>query len=861
MDPVSGPARGISSSSALGSGNGPVRGSGHVNGTQGRTNGLVNGIGRTNGLVNGVGRTNGLVNGIGRTNGLTNGGRPRDARSARPLFRSVTQRDFRAAYGIIGGSVAIMLIFSFLLGTQVPAPPPFAFAVDGNFGEWRHMPLNSDPAGAGPPQTDLLAYAVHAEAGQLFVYGKTRGPLFEGPTMSSVFVLIHDPNRTGYNAPEIDAEFVAEIWGWNGTLQGSLLRQWNGAADQDNASALQPIGSFPAIAVGDEFELALDRNEIGFDPALLAVVAARASDILDVGAIVGLSPGALAVDETVLTSVLSGPTPVLQLKFRALATDIRVNSVSFDLVGGGTVLGLPLPFLVAAGQEANQTVILDPGSLPAGQFITMRVSRVDAVTTSNGTAVPATISGPEARVYVQTLPLGKTIDGVFNDWANTTPDPDDPLPDNLDILASAMSIPSSGYFYVRTQGEILAGSILPERRLPILQQNGSVPSPPIPLPRKAGVDILRAYIETDRGNVTGQSIGGIVANRMVEVTGRLGRVRSVSSFAWNSTMSTWDRLPELPNVASVATQIEASVSASFLGPVLNPRAVFAMSDWSRTWDITDVPIRSNAPSLMGSPGPLHATPPDEISATLLTNTPAIDGRCTSFPGEYLGGSIGFNANFQFFVGRRDDTQFAYVCIQVTADITSSKNDWGEVIFDTLHDGGAAPKTDDRLFYVFGNGDNVLKSWQGNGAAWDPTCLACDLGNAGASRFTTNEFYEFKIRYTDVWGTLTPIDNQTAGFAIIAFNNPGVLYTWGGPAVNENVPDTWGHLFYPIPEFPTPALAAVAAVAIPIVRRHRRRAAARARACRGEDAPQLKVFLSSPDGDRAEVAKPGLTRQT
>src|SRR2546422_582180 len=289
MDPVSGPARCMSSASAGGSENGPGRGGGHVNGTLGRTNGLVNGIGRTNGLANGVGRTNGLVNGLGRTNGLTNGGRPRDARSARPLFRSVTRRDFRAAYGIIGGSVAIMLIFSFLLGTQVPAPPPYVFAVDGNFGEWRHVPLNFDPAGAGPPQTDLLSYAVHAEAGQLFVYGKTRRPLFQGPATSSVFVL-------------------------------------------------------------------------------------------GVGAMVGLAPGGIAIDAPALTSVLSGPAPVVQLKFRALAADIRVNGGSFDLVGGGPVRALPLPFVVPAGLEATQTVTLDPGNLPAGQFITLRVRGVGAGT-------------------------------------------------------------------------------------------------------------------------------------------------------------------------------------------------------------------------------------------------------------------------------------------------------------------------------------------------------------------------------------------------------------------------------------------------------------------------------------------------
>src|SRR3989442_4042154 len=179
---------------------------------------------------------------------------------------------------------------------------------------------------------------------------------------------VHDPTRSGYNAPETDAQFVAEIWRWNGALQGTLLRQWNGAADRDNASALQAVGAFPAIAVGDEIELALDRNVIGFDPSLQAVVAAHASEVLGLGAVVGLSPGALVVEEAPLTNVLSGPTPVLKLTFRALARDIRVNGVTFALVGGGTVQSLPLPFWVAAGQNTTQTVILDPGVLPAASF-------------------------------------------------------------------------------------------------------------------------------------------------------------------------------------------------------------------------------------------------------------------------------------------------------------------------------------------------------------------------------------------------------------------------------------------------------------------------------------------------------------
>src|SRR2546426_3948943 len=154
MDSHPAPTHGMTNSSALQSRNTSVRGSGHVNGTRGRTNGLVNENGRTNGLGNGVGRTNGLVNGVGRTNGLTNGltngVRPPNGQPARPLFRSVTRRDLRAAYGIFGGAVAIMLLLSFLLGTPIPPPPPHVFAGDGHFTEGRGRPRPSRPPRAGP---------------------------------------------------------------------------------------------------------------------------------------------------------------------------------------------------------------------------------------------------------------------------------------------------------------------------------------------------------------------------------------------------------------------------------------------------------------------------------------------------------------------------------------------------------------------------------------------------------------------------------------------------------------------------------------------------------------------------------------
>jgi len=382
---------------------------------------------------------------------------------------------------------------------------------------------------------------------------------------------------------------------------------------------------------------------------------------------------------------------------------------------------------------------------------------------------------------------------------------------------------------VRTEGDVLAGALLPERRMlsPPPSANGTT-SGPVPLKRNAAEDVLQIFVDSDDRDTMGFTVAGIQADRLVEVRGRNARVTSSGLFVWNGVTWNWEPRGGTVDVALVLGELEASAPASFFGTLNSPRVVFAMTDWAYRTDLTDLPTPASSPSLRLSPTPLHAVPvPDEVDATPLVNVPVIDGNCVSFAGEYSGGTVAANAVITFVVGRRDATQFLYVCIRVTADTTRSASDWGEVIFDTLHDGGAAPQVDDKLFWVFGCGpvscDLTLSAWQGNGAGWNFSCPTCDPGNAGASRLSTFMWYEFRVRYTDVWGTLLPIPTQVAGFAIIAYNfNAGVLNTWGGPAVDENVPDTWGHLYYPIPEFPLPALAAFPVVLIPVLRWRRSR---------------------------------------
>jgi len=271
------------------------------------------------------------------------------------------------------------------------------------------------------------------------------------------------------------------------------------------------------------------------------------------------------------------------------------------------------------------------------------------------------------------------------------------------------------------------------------------------------------------------------------------------------------------SVAFVGTRLEASASLSFLGATFNPQVVFAMSDWAERRDITDLlSVRGtrSAPGLE----PTHGPSAESVNATLLTNVPAVDGRCnTSFPGEYAGASLVSTPQLDIYVGRRDDTQFVFICVRAKADITNNANDFGEIMFDTKHDGGTAPQSDDRLFDVFTN-SNSIETWMGNGAAWVPCGGSCDAGDIAEGRWSGfNEQYEFRIRFIDVWGTNAPSRNQVAGFAVVVYDFPlGSVYTWGSTAVDDTNPGSWGHIV--LPEFPSAGVAVGAAAIVVLIRR-------------------------------------------
>jgi len=212
-----------------------------------------------------------------------------------------------------------------------------------------------------------------------------------------------------------------------------------------------------------------------------------------------------------------------------------------------------------------------------------------------------------------------------------------------------------------------------------------------------------------------------------------------------------------------------------------------------------------------------------VSAPDLTGIPTIDGNCTTPTGEYSGAASDANSNMRFFAGLRSDSSSLYVCVEVTADMSNDGSfDTGELLFDQNNDNSALPDTNDRLFRVASGGAFTQK--KGNTVAW-VDCggpPSCDSGDNAIGHFDgTNEVYEFKIAFADVWGSSSPQPGAVAGLAIVAQDLTGLsTYTWGSATVDENVPSTWGQI--QIPEFSDFLLVSVSVVVLVGIQLRRRR---------------------------------------
>ncbi|MGQ0797167.1 MAG: hypothetical protein ACT4OI_04775, partial [Methanobacteriota archaeon] len=751
--------------------NGAVNGRGLVNGV-GRTNGMVNGRGRTNGLVNGMGRTNGMVNGRGRTNGLVNGsGRVNGVgriSSRLPRASKRTTLGFLVAGVVMAGIIATALYF--------PVPTSTGpITIDGVLDDWASVPSLDAATPVADPNVRLARYASVLDGDDLYLFAATQGMTFgDSVGYDAVFFLVDadgDP-ATGFRFSDVGAEFVIETYGANGTLVAS--RGYAFPADAEvNWSRRTPGPNVWAAGSSRGVELRVS----AFDLGLFDLDAFRVSVVADnfegaqsrSEALLSRQPGAVHVDVSSLTSVVgAGPTELAEIRVRALggiADSDQWTVSSFRLnATPGLVTSLSAESVNLTRGQPTATVRV---SVQAPGFFTGEAVEVEL----QGAAGPRpiTIVGGPVRGYVGATNATKRIDGLFADWSTDTVTDTDPVRvDNADVdivRHGAATDGTQAFFYAEVGGSAFRGSI-PQRIVPIVEgpPGGGSSGTTTLEPRRTGEDILRVYVDVNATDSSGTYFEGILADYLIEIRGHGARITSKVLYAWTTE---W-RVAAGP--VSAAKDARALEGGATLPVTPDLQMVFASTDWSYSRDLTAalrasigaLPVVVAGPSPQAAPGlVIHSgTNALLVLARALANEPTIDGSCGTTSTEYQGSDAATSANLRFHVGRRSTIWYVFVCIEVAADTSNDgASDWGELLFDQGHEGSSTPQDNDRRFRVTSGAGGTFSQDKGDGSAWTSCGGSCDAGNSARGEFnnSVNEVYEFRIRFSDIWGTDSPTD--------------------------------------------------------------------------------------------------------
>jgi hypothetical protein len=528
----------------------------------------------------------------------------------------------------------------------------------------------------------------------------------------------------------------------------------------------------------------------------------------------------------------------VQLTFTAKGTDVNVQNV--DIMATGGILTDIASFSVVKDTTVVRMVNLDTSGIAPGTLINVDLESVEADRTVR-------ITGRETRMYVDSCPSNITIDGLFNDWSGGLPKISSDIDtggidENVDIERySSAKDTENAYFYLDVAGDTFGGTFLPKAfRVPPPLGPPGVPGPaPTPTvvhhPRISGEDVTRVYIDANSSDTSGNGIEGILADRMIEIKGIHGSITSKKAYEW--IWPDWVEVSVDPDVEIDDTQMELGIPIGILGELNATNVIFHTTDWRGSSDSSEIHwgLDPGAEATKGgNPGiiPLHGNNAQTAYSQRITNTPTVDGNCSTSATEYNGAYTITSFEYTVYIGHAPYNivfppgNMLFVCIIADFDDMETLGDYATIYFDTDHGGEALPQDEDRNFTLGRNmvGFSFVQR-QGNnnvGTPWKG-CSDCNPSDAGmAADRGPAIHYEFQINFTDVWGTSLPSPNQVAGFEIVMYDNgAGIMYIWGSLNFDGDAPNTWGHLQY-LPEFHDMLIPIAAVVVISMVFLRRRR---------------------------------------
>jgi predicted amidophosphoribosyltransferase len=543
--------------------------------------GLING----RGLVNGRGRVNGLINGTGFVNG-----------SSLAEMR-LPRKNFLPRYIAIGA--AMIMLFAITAALVAPTGTQYLITIDGNFQDWdsQHVPLYRNGTRSSNPNIEFAGVSVFSPDSVIFLRGTVSGTVFaDTPNYDTLYAFLDtDGNATsGYDLGDLGADFLVQISGSAGTIEDARLSWFDTASGRARGdwNAWTKIAGIAADSGVSDVEVAvpvdlIEAHTTTYRSDQLRVRFAfddNAGETSHVEFPVGSysNGGALRIAQNPVVSTVpaSGSQRLLQLDFGAFGGSVSVSQISVLSNVGWTSDFPPSPLVLAAGSTRRFNVSVDPSGLADGEIV---FARLVAVLANR----PYAIVGVEGRAYVTAPPAGKVIDGLFAEWNATHADSDSgsPPPVSLNILRYDGALVGSDFFtYTNVEGRVLEGTSVPHRvvRPPPGGPGGGNPAPGSPPPPAIGLDYVRFYLDSNSSDTRGLNIGGVFADRLIEVHGRGGRVTNASWYEWSGTDWQWR------GVARTGVGLNELEASAFLSGTAfaTPQVLEVTGDWSGTADST-----------------------------------------------------------------------------------------------------------------------------------------------------------------------------------------------------------------------------------------------------------------------------------
>jgi hypothetical protein len=604
---------------------------------RGLSNGLSNGLrrdhrGRSNGLSNGV--TNGfrnlrsgITNGITNGNGLINGIAP---------HKKVLERKGNGVRIFVTiGFFFILFLTPFLMTVD---EVPDIIIIDGSFGDWNEvvMHISANKIPPFPQNIDIIDYRVDGRQMELSFYVKVEGQILAGEPdepgggkhVDTVYIFIDTDldSDSGYFIEGLGADYMIEIYGWNGEVIGSALFSYTDLAQDWNFWDF--CGSIKAAVTGSELEAQLSYSALylqkqdKIDVLFYTQSYDRMEDFSE--RIISNENGILSVrQEAVGEGLINGSGKrLLRLDLLAENEEITISEIKLTRIGIGSDNDVSTIRLMDGTGSVSETTLsngyaifytdiflrqkesktlyvevdVDPDTL-AGNSIGIRIEDNHDIRTDMGT-VSLTRKKPRMNCceisYLLRVPENITIDGAFLDWDGKHKQNDtseDTNRKDIDILKYGVSTTDSGpAFYLKVNGEMACGIKVPyyndkRKTEPIIGDDPYKEGPPPEFPPKTGEDIVYIFIDTKPGSGYDHRIP-IGADYMIEVLGRHNKILSKCCYEWFGTFGREWKWMECGSVDVALDSSEMEIGIPWEDIAIDPQSdafevYFLTTDWER----------------------------------------------------------------------------------------------------------------------------------------------------------------------------------------------------------------------------------------------------------------------------------------